>query len=122
MRPSGAKPPTPPSALGLLKPSVTITEEQEQAESAQNVSTSSHDQQCSVIPVSAWTPSDSNAPDTNVDDNILKPNHTPLSASTRYKQSHPTLFSSPPLAPMSSLCNDLGDLDDLDDGGWVGGG
>lgn len=114
----GVKPPTPPSTLGVLKPTIIITEEQEQQESAQNVSTSDP-QQCSLVPVSAWTPSDTltNATETSANDDILKPYRTPDSARTRYRESHPTLFSSPPLAPMSSLCTDLDDLDDLDDAG-----
>ena len=72
--------------------------------------------------MSSWTAdTDSlanDADDANTNDDILKPNyHTPHSSRTRYRQSHPTLFSSPPLAPMSSLCTDLDDVDDLDDGG-----
>ena len=115
--PLGVKPPTPTSALGVLKPSVPISAEQDQQESTQNVCTPSHDQQCPSVPMSNWTPSDSLAddPDANANDDILKPNRTP--ARTRHRQSHPTLFSSPPLAPRSSLCNELDDLDDLDDGG-----
>jgi len=111
------KPPMSTSALGVLKPSIPISAEQDQEESTQNLSTSSHDQQCPSMPMSNWAPSDSlaNGPNANANDDILKPNRTP--ARTRHRQSHPTLFSSPPLAPRSSLCNELDDLDDLDDGG-----
>lgn len=125
MSATGVKVPTPPSTLGTLKPSI-VAEEQEQQEPAQNVTTS-EEQQCLVAPLTASTPSDSlalpsaHSTEGNANDDILKPNRTPVSAHNRYRESHPTLFSSPPLAPMSSFCNDLDDLDDLDDFSLDGG-